>query len=185
MSIKELEQIYFSIEGDLINKNISTIPVINLMNYIGNKYFIRNIEDSVKYHLANVFVSNLVLSLLDIGTSYLKKLGLSEEYALNALFPLIEGNLDSIRKNGFVKSLTGPVVRYDIKTIKKHLENLNNEEIELYKLLSLNLLKLSKNSNSNIEKNDCFNVTNGNKEDDILNFSKKHMELFRLLGGIE
>ena len=184
MSIKKLEQIYFSIEGDLKNQNINDFPVIGLMNHICNKYFIRNIEDSAKYHLANVFVSNLVLSLIDIGTGYLKELGLSEEHALNALFPLIEGNLESIHKNGFVKSLTGPVVRRDIKTINKHLESLNDEDIELYKSLSLNLLRLAEKQNSNIEENHCLNLTNGNEEN-ALNISKKNMELFRLLGGIE
>lgn len=184
MSIRKLEQIYFSIEGNLKNENINNLPVIDLMNHIGNKYFIRNIEDSAKYHLANVFVSNLVLSLLDVGTSYLKELGLNEECALNALFPLIEGNLESIHKNGFVKSLTGPVVRGDIKTVNKHLENLNDDDIELYKSLSLNLLRLVEKRNLNIKNNHCLHTANDNEEN-ALNISKKHMELFRLLGGIE
>ena len=188
--ISELEKIYFSIEGDINTQINDDIPVIALLNSLGNKYFVRDLKDSATYHLANVFVSNLVLSLLDIGTGYLKTLGLSEEDAFEALFPLIEGNIKNIQENGFVNSLTGPAARGDVETIKKHLEALNNEDKGLYNSLSLNLLKLvgmrklqeQENREKDCEIN-CFN-----KEDalrNLLNESEKYREIFRLLGGKE
>ena len=188
--ISELEKIYFSIEGDINTQINDDIPVIALLNSLGNKYFVRDLKDSATYHLANVFVSNLVLSLLDIGTGYLKTLGLSEEDAFEALFPLIEGNIKNIQENGFVNSLTGPAARGDVETIKKHLEALNNEDKCLYNSLSLNLLKLvgmrklqeQENREKDCEIN-CFN-----KEDalrNLLNESEKYREIFRLLGGKE
>lgn len=188
--ISELEKIYFSIEGDINTQINDDIPVIALLNSLGNKYFVRDLKDSATYHLANVFVSNLVLSLLDIGTGYLKTLGLSEEDAFEALFPLIEGNIKNIQENGFVNSLTGPAARGDVETIKKHLEALNNEDKCLYNSLSLNLLKLvgmrklqeQENREKDCEIN-CFNKKDALRN--LLNESEKYREIFRLLGGKE
>lgn len=190
MPLEELERIYFSIEGDLIKENINSIPIINIINSLGNKYFIRDINDSAVYHLANVFVSNLVLSLLEIGTGYLGKLGLNEKDALDALFPLIQGNLDSIHKNGFENSLTGPIARGDKETIKKHLGVLNEEDKEVYNLLSLNLLKLvgkrscqNTESESNIIDKSLYDKEYALKE--LLSKCSRFQEIFQLLGGTE
>ncbi|WP_244835116.1 DUF2520 domain-containing protein [Clostridium sp. BJN0001] len=168
------------------------MPIINLLKTIKNKYFIRKIEDSAKYHLSNVFASNLVLSLLDISARYLESLGLNENDALDALFPLIEGNIESIHKNGFVNSLTGPVARGDIETVKKHIEVLNNEDKCLYNLLSLNLLKLVEKRDSNIKMEETCSFEGMDisrdknlKKENALNISEKYKDLFKLLGGEE
>ena len=197
-NLKELEKIYFSIEGDdlensSLNDNINeeNIPIINIIKTLGNKYFIRSKETSSIYHLANVFVSNLTLSLLDIGTSYLKKLGLNEEDALNAIKPLVQGNIDSIIKKGFVNSLTGPILRGDITTIEKHISVLEKEDKELYKILSLNLLKLvalkenNNKSNSENEKGNSKIIENENALNNLLNNSEKHLEIYKILGGLD
>lgn len=224
-SLQEMENIYFSIEGDYLensssnnsisgdfgcniknssfrnyelkdnktNFNNEQIPVINFMRTLGNKFFIRGKETSSIYHLANVFVSNLTLSLISIGTNYLKKLGLNEEEALNAIKPLIQGNIDSIINKGFVNSLTGPILRGDISTIEKHLSVLEKEDKELYKILSLNLLKLvSLKENNNITNSQnergCSgseNIENENAMQNLLNNSKKHSEIYKILGGLE
>jgi len=225
-NLEELENIYFSIEGDVLDKsslnyNISEDfelynenssfrnynlkenktnfiegnfpPVINLIKTLGNEFFIRCKETSSIYHLANVFVSNLTLSLLEIGTSYLKKLGLNEEEALNAIKPLVQGNIDSIINKGFVNSLTGPILRGDITTIEKHLSVLEKEDKELYKILSLNLLKLvALKENNNIinsqSEKGCSrseNIRNENVIRNLLNNSEKHSEIYKILGGLD
>lgn len=189
--INELQNIYFSIEGDTLENSALDENINNLLKTIKNKFFIRSKETSSVYHLANVFVSNLTLSLLDIGTSYLKQLGLNEEEALNALKPLIKGNIDSIYKKGFVNSLTGPVFRGDITTIEKHLSVLEEQDKNLYKILSLNLLKLvalRNNSDTDItndEQKSSFDIENKNIIQDLFNNSKKHLEIYKLLGGID
>jgi len=189
-NLKELENIFFSIEGETIENsslndyiNDGKFPIINLIKTLGNEYFIRSTETSSIYHLANVFVSNLTLSLLEIGTSYLKKLGLSEEDALNAIKPLVQGNIDSIVKKGFVNSLTGPILRGDISTIEKHISVLEKEDKELYKILSLNLLKLvALRENNNISKSE---IENENILQNLLNNSEKHSVIYKVLGGLD
>ena len=193
-NLKELENIYFSIESDVLKEpsSIENNTVINLIKSLGNKFFLRSKETSSIYHLANVFVSNLTLSLLDIGTSYLKKLGLTEDEALGAIRPLVEGNIGSIFEKGFVNSLTGPVLRGDVTTIKNHLSVLENKDNELYNILSLNLLKLVaiRDNNSNILKSEQDGILNIKDNDEyvinnLINNSEKHLEIYKILGGLD
>ena len=67
--------------------------------------------------------------------------------AITALFPLIEFNLKNIKDNGIINSLTGPVERGDLNTIKGHCNALNKEDRNLYELLSKNILKIAKIKN--------------------------------------
>lgn len=178
VNIKELEEIYFSIEGEKLNsQNVSDkfkndLLILDLLNKLPNKYFIRKNETDSKYHLSNVIVSNLVLSLINIGTEYLKTFDLSEEEALKALKPLVLGNINNIFENGFSNSLTGPVVRGDLETIKKHKSSLYEDHDELYNILSLNILELSSKKENLADSNNSFKA-------------QKYKEIHELLKGVE
>lgn len=127
--------------------------VLQMMKKIGNFFFVRNVETSAMYHLANVFVSNLTLALLEIGVSYFKEIGLTEEEAIYAAMPLIKGcNIRNIEEKGFLSSLTGPVLRGDWKTVERHLAVVKDEDQEIYKELSLHLLKLARKKGKCFEK---------------------------------
>jgi predicted short-subunit dehydrogenase-like oxidoreductase (DUF2520 family) len=136
---KSLNQICFSIEGD--ERYLQTLN--NFLQKLGNKVITLDKEKKPLYHLANVTVSNLVLSLLEIGCGYLLSCGISKEEAINALMPLIENNINNIKNNGFLASLTGPIERGDLETVKHHLSVIPASDLELYKRLSLNLACLS------------------------------------------
>lgn len=116
---------------------------------LGNNVAIISKKNKALYHVACVTVSNLVLSLINNGITYLKDCEFSEEMAIKALFPLIEFNLNNIKSDGVVKSLTGPVERGDLSTIKNHCKVLCEEDEKLYKLLSKNVLKIAKTKNIN------------------------------------
>lgn len=186
INLNDLNDIYFSIEGDLDNTSNEELLITYLMHKIGNNYFVRDIKDSYIYHLANVFVSNFVLSLLNIGINYLEKLGLNEKEAIEAFKPLIQGNINHIFESGFEKSLSGPVLRGDINTIKNHLKVIDARDKYIYSDLSLNLLNL-------IAKREIDELNlDENKEKDpqnqlmqLLNNSYNHNEIFNLLGGLK
>lgn len=184
IEFNKLENMYFSLEGDFELKSSEELNILKLIKTLENKYFIRNIEDSSAYHLANVMVSNLVLSLLSIGTSYLCDIGLSEQDAIKALYPLIHGNIQSIYNNGFTNSLTGPILRGDVSTVKKHLQALKDEHIGIYKDLSMNLLNLVGKSKLNYDEKNLL-INNENALDTLINDSKKHKDIYELLGGLE
>ncbi len=136
---KSLDKVYFSIEGDELYLN----QLKDFFNLLGNKVILIDKYKKTLYHVANVTVSNLVLSLLDIGCNYLTNCGIDNETALSALMPLIESNINNIKESGFINALTGPVERMDIDTIKHHLSAIPEEDALLYKHLSLNLVDLA------------------------------------------
>ncbi|MBZ9636545.1 Rossmann-like and DUF2520 domain-containing protein [Clostridium sp. FP1] len=144
-SYKTLQNARFSIEGPEEH-----IPVLkDFIQSLGNKSFTINKEDKALYHLASVTVSNLVLSLINTGCSYLSQCGISENDALQALLPLIQNNIDNIKTKGFISSLTGPIERNDLNTVKQHIGAVPTVDVKTYKNLSLNLLSLSQEKHSN------------------------------------
>ncbi|MBW9156744.1 Rossmann-like and DUF2520 domain-containing protein [Clostridium tagluense] len=144
-SYKTLQNASFSIEGPKEH-----IPVLkDFIASLGNKSFTINKEDKALYHLASVTVSNLVLSLINTGCSYLSQCGISENDALQALLPLIQNNIDNIKTKGFISSLTGPIERNDLNTVKQHIGAVPTVDVKTYKNLSLNLLSLSQEKHSN------------------------------------
>lgn len=136
---KNLKNAYFSMEGDA--QYLYELKAI--FESIGNKIFIIDSDKKPLYHLSCVCASNLILSLINIGCANLVECGFDEKDALAALMPLIENNIANLKANGVYKALTGPVERGDLGTIKAHIEAMPKDQLELYKSLSLNLIKLS------------------------------------------
>ena len=73
--------------------------------------------------------------------------GFSEEEAKEELYQLARGNLENIYAKGCVKSLTGPIERNDIDTVKVHLSSLDEEKKAAYMKNGLQLIQISKEKN--------------------------------------
>lgn len=144
-SYKDLSQAFITIEGN--EKHIEYLKM--LFSHLGNDVAIINKENKILYHAASVTVSNLVLGLINNGVNYLEECGFTKEMAIKALYPLIENNLRNIKERGSVKSLTGPIERGDLSTVINHLNVIREEDKELYRLLSKNILKIAKVKNKN------------------------------------
>lgn len=155
-SYKNLNKACFSLEGPKEKLSI----LYELLQSLGHKVYIISAEQKISYHLSNVMVSNLLLSLLNLSCSYFDD-NLTEEEALLALWPLIENNLKNIKEKGFINSLTGPVERGDIDTICSHLGVLKPQHINLYKALSLNLASLSMKKHSDRDYSEIIKVLGG------------------------
>ncbi len=95
------------------------------------------------YHLLGVFSSNFIVGLMDAIQTITKKLGWSKKEFERFVLPIIFDTLDNIQKYGVKKGLSGPIVRGDIKTIKKHLETLKDypEHYGIYCAISRVLIK--------------------------------------------
>jgi predicted short-subunit dehydrogenase-like oxidoreductase (DUF2520 family) len=102
-------------------------------------------EDKVLHHINSVFASNYLvvfLSLLETTSHELSitytdkkifKNGFKKSSFFNIYKPLIEQTLLNIEDKGITKSLTGPIERNDINTIKLHLKTLKTRMPELLK----------------------------------------------------
>lgn len=156
---KQLNNAYFSIEGD--EKYLETLKIF--IEKLGNHVLIIAADKKSLYHLANVMVSNMVLSAISIGESYLAKCGVDKSIAVQALYPLIYENVVNIKNNGTTNSLTGPIERGDLGTIKHHIEAMQEEHWELYKGLSLQLLYLALEKNKEKDYEKIINFLGGSK----------------------
>lgn len=73
------------------------------------------------YHAAAVLVSNYTVALAHAGVELWRALGKSEEEAMQALAPLLQGTVQNLRRLGPAAALTGPVARGDWETVGKNL----------------------------------------------------------------
>ena len=146
--IDSIQKAFFTLEGS--DTGIKTLETI--LNAAELQYTVLSSDVSpdglkAKYHLASVMVSNCVVSLFSMGQNLLCECGFSKEEALKALTPLFINNANNIIRSGVNDALTGPVIRDDAITVQKHMSTLNDEDRELYRLLSKKLYEISKNKN--------------------------------------
>ena len=105
-------------------------------------------SDKVKYHAAAAFASNYVVGIFDVALGLLKDCGFTDEDAVSLLGPLTMGNVKSLIENGTLDALTGPVIRNDTGTVKKHIEALEGTDaLKIYKSVGERLIKMSEKKN--------------------------------------
>ena len=95
-------------------------------------------EAKTLYHASAVAASNYLVTLIDFAVQLIQEAGIDRKDAFNLLKPLIEGTLSNIEKVGAREALTGPIARGDVKTVKKHMEDIDSKRpdlLALYKLL--------------------------------------------------
>ena len=139
-SYKDISKALFTIEGSSARLEV----VKQMIEDLGNKVQVIDANSKVLYHAAAVMASNQVIGLIKTACDLLKKSGFSEENALEAIKPLIYGNIDNVYRQGLKDALTGPVARGDIGTINKHLDALEGNTKEIYSLLTDKLFELVK-----------------------------------------
>lgn len=141
---KKFAGAFFTVEGN--EKAYSLIKKI--LEDAGNTVkIIENPQKKSLYHLSCALQSNLINVLVYMGTSFLKECGFEEDEAVQAVKPLIRGNLENIFLKGPIGALTGPVERGDVSTVKKHIELLKNDDKVIYKLLSKKLVEIAEIKN--------------------------------------
>lgn len=142
-SYKELENAPFIIEGDAQKKT----EIYSLFNKCGNKVLTVSPENKPRYHAAAVIAGNLTIGLAQVAAEELNRCGISDKEAVEILVPFMLSNIMHIGTKGFEKSLTGPVERGDLMTVKEHLSVLSDDNCEIYKKLSLKILETAKKKN--------------------------------------
>jgi len=84
-------------------------------------------KDKPLYHAACTLASNAFVALEWTAAGILQQAGVTEDAAFAALLPLVQGTLQNVKSLGLEKALTGPVVRGDSATVRKHLEALGSD----------------------------------------------------------
>ena len=99
------------------------------------------------YHAAACVVSNYLVTLINYAVLIHKKMGIKPEDSLKGLMGLVEGTVSNIKKMGTEKSLTGPIARGDVGTIKEHINSFNEffskEDTALYRMMGIETSKIA------------------------------------------
>jgi len=129
------KEIYFSLEGT--HEGIQVMQ--NIASVLGSKSRVINPETKSILHVAAVLASNYVAALLHGASNVAAMSDIEPDKSLDMLRPLIETTVSNVIKKGAEKTLTGPIRRGDVITVKKHLDLIKNSEdsLFLYKVLGI------------------------------------------------
>ncbi|WP_340103140.1 Rossmann-like and DUF2520 domain-containing protein [Rhodohalobacter sp. 8-1] len=125
--------IWFSLQG-----GDELFPMLNqLVTPFGAQTKVLTSDQKSAMHLAAVFASNYLVSLMDVAEQISKDAGIND--GLEMLNPIIHQTLHNIFEKGARQSLSGPVARGDQTTIAAHLKRLqnNSDHFNLYRQLGL------------------------------------------------
>ena len=103
-----------------------------LAKSIGNKIYQIDSEQRKALHIAAVFVNNFTNHMYKMGND----ICIEHQVPFEILQPLIEETAVKVKTLLPVKAQTGPAIRNDKKTIKNHLDLLNNKQKEIYTIIT-------------------------------------------------
>lgn len=143
---ENLRSAFYCLEGD--RKAVSTAR--RLVRELGGKSFSIETSDKALYHAAAVISCNHLVALFDLAVELLARCHISKSDALAVLIPLLRNTCENIASRGTQRALTGPFVRADVATVRRHLSALEaqnpSEEVAVYTLLGRRSLRLAQES---------------------------------------
>lgn len=144
ISVQEFKGTYCAVEGD----DAGEIMAANIFLNIGAKIIhIKKYKKAI-YHASAVIASNYLVALASTAINCLRSADVNDENSIDIILNMMQGtlkNLISIRSPE--KSLTGPIKRGDVQTIKAHLASFENEFLKnLYATLGEATLELTSHS---------------------------------------
>jgi len=102
-------------------------------------------KDKPLYHAACSLASNAMIALGWTASGMLGAAGIEEQAATGMLFPLVQGTLQNVKNLGPERSLTGPILRGDVATVRKHLDALRHDPLTrgVYVVMGKQILRLA------------------------------------------
>lgn len=132
--------------GDLLFRNITMgidggENAFALIKYIFREYKIKylkiNPKDKTLYHIASVIASNFLVTQFHLIQKVIKKIGLKQINSFDIFEQIILTTLGNIKNKGIKDSLTGPVKRGEMQTIKNHKKELKKKLPAIYNYYNL------------------------------------------------
>jgi len=120
-----LAEVPFAIEGDPAAARAARKIVKNLG---GHAFAIRE-QDKAAYHAWGTFASPLFTALLAATEKVAAIAGVSGKASRKRMLPILQQTLSNYAKFGAASAFSGPIVRGDIDTVKRHLQSLRKDPI--------------------------------------------------------
>lgn len=135
----DISKVPFFIEG---TDSQSAYELKNIAKSLSDYVYTADSAQRQSLHLAAVFACNFFNHMLVIASKILE----AEGYDINVLEPLIEVTLRKAMSVPPLKVQTGPAVRHDMSTIKKHLDRLNSFDKDIYSIITEAIIYEAQNS---------------------------------------
>lgn len=112
---------------------------------LGGHILLLSAQDKALYHAACSLASNALVALEWTAAEVLKRAGVDAAAAARALMPLAQGTLQNVKDLGFEQALTGPILRGDVDTVRRHLAALEGDPAarRIYASLGRQALRLA------------------------------------------
>lgn len=118
--------------------------LVEMAKAIGGQPVILKTGQKATYHTAAVIASNYLVTLFDVSLQLMTQAGVPQNIAQEALYQLMQGNLNNLRSLAPETALTGPIARGDVATLRKHLVALSGTPYEaLYRELGRHTANLT------------------------------------------
>ena len=89
---------------------------------------------------------NYFYTLVSVASDLWQNWGKSSDEAIRAMMPMLHGALNNLKEVGLPKGATGPILRGDLVTIRKHLAALEKKApdiLPLYKMMGTRTIPLA------------------------------------------
>ena len=115
-----LQGVSFALEGDRKALRMARAVVRDLHG----KSFVLKKAAKPLYHAFGAFTSPLLIATLAAGERVGRRAGLTAAQARAAMRPIVEQTLKNYLEKGTAEAFSGPMVRGDVDTVRKHLDAL-------------------------------------------------------------
>ncbi len=133
---------YAAIEGDEIAREAGRV----LADRLGLTAVEVPASAKAAYHIGAVFCANYVVTLASIAERIAAEAGIAPRLAANMYLPLLAGAVGNLAGRTPAEALTGPIIRGDVETVRRHLEVLEGATRRLYAELGLATLALARSA---------------------------------------
>jgi len=115
----------FAIEGDV--KAVRTAR--RIVRDLGGEVFLISKRQKAAYHAWGTFASPLLTALLATTERVAGLAGVNAGAARRRMIPILMQTLANYREFGAAEAFSGPIVRGDVETVRRHLQVLKSDEV--------------------------------------------------------
>lgn len=113
-----LKGVSFALEGDAKALRVARAMVRD----VGGRSFVLEKAAKPLYHAFGAFASPLLIATLAAGEKVARKAGLSQAQARAAMGPIVQQTVTNYLQKGTAGAFSGPLIRGDVETVRKHLD---------------------------------------------------------------
>jgi predicted short-subunit dehydrogenase-like oxidoreductase (DUF2520 family) len=116
----------FAVEGD----REAVGAVVKIVRRLGGESFLIAKNDKALYHAWGTFLSPLLTALLASAEMVAQQAGVSSGMARRWMLPIARQTLENYARQGGARGFSGPIIRGDVATVRKHLRVLGKRRLE-------------------------------------------------------